>query len=161
MFVIWIGIHRTERCGRESFRRRHDEVLLEVACPVCRESARTTPLAQLQRPFEVAKFDAEPRECRKRVDDEPTAIAGVVVTLIGIQPRLGSAVDTDRVGNSLVLAPRMCLASLGAGRSVAECTPRERLLHHSASASALRPTVQPRWKTASCVAKSNAVPLGS
>jgi hypothetical protein len=38
----------------------------------------------------------------------------------------------------------MRLASLGAGRSVAERTPRERQLHHSASASVSRPAVQPR-----------------
>jgi hypothetical protein len=34
-------------------------------------------------------------------------------------------------------------------------------LYHSPSASASRPAVQPRWKTANCVDESNAVPLGS
>jgi len=59
-------------------------MLIEVVCPVRCESARATPLAQLQRTFEVvAEFDAEPRECRERVDDEPTAVAGDVIALVG------------------------------------------------------------------------------
>jgi len=53
------------------------------------------------------------------------------------------------------------LISLGPGFRVAERTADEGLLHHSSSASASRLAVQPRWKTASCVAESKVVPLGS
>lgn len=45
-----------------SLRRRCGEVLLKIACPVHREATRATPLAQLQRAFEMAEVDAEPRE---------------------------------------------------------------------------------------------------
>ena len=67
-------------------------------------------------------------------------------------------VHTARTGTGFGIADSY---SLGAGRRVAERTADEGLLHHSPSASASRPAVQPRWKTASCVVESNAVPLGS
>ncbi|AEN07540.1 hypothetical protein Halar_0280 (plasmid) [halophilic archaeon DL31] len=129
--------------------------------PRGREPARATPLAQLQQAFEVAEFDAESCERREGVDDEPTAVAGDVIALVGIRFRLDRAVDADGVGDPLVFASGMRLTYLGAGRGVAERTPYERLLHHLASASASRPAVQPRWKTASCVDESKAVALGS
>jgi len=96
----------------------------------------------------VAEFDAESCERREGVDDEPTAVAGDVIALVGIRFRLDRAVDADGVGDPLVFASGMRLTYLGAGRGVAERTPYERLLHHLASASASRPAVQPRWKTA-------------
>jgi len=133
---------------------------LEVARPVRREPTRATALAQLQRAFEMTELDTEARQRGEGVDDEPTAVAGVVIALVGIRFRLDRAVDADRLGGPLVFAPGVRLANLGAGRSVAERTPRERLLHYSPSASASRPAVQPRWKTASCVAESKVVPLG-
>jgi len=136
-------------------------MLIEVVCPVRCESARATPLAQLQRTFEVAEFDAEPRECRERVDDEPTAVAGDVIALVGSGSVWSARSRTDRVGDPLVLPSGVRLASLGARLGVAEGTANERLLHHSASSSASQAAVQPRWKTASCVDESNAVPLGS
>ena len=109
----------------------------------------------------MPQFHAEPRQRRERVDDEPAAVAGAVAALVGIRLHLDSAVHTDRVSDLLVLPPGVRVASLGAGRSVAESTANERLLHHSPSSSASRAAVQPRWKTASCVVESNAVPLGS
>jgi len=109
-------------------------------------------------PLEVG---ATRRRRREGVDDEPTAVAGVVIALVGIRFRLDRAVDADGVGDPLVFAPGVRLASLSPGRSVAERTADEGLLHHSPSASASRPAVQPRWKTASCVDESNAVTLGS
>ncbi|AAC82912.1 unknown (plasmid) [Halobacterium salinarum NRC-1] len=136
-------------------------MLREVTRPVRREPTRATASTQLQRAFQMPQFNAEPRQCRERVDDQPTAVTSVVIALVGIRLRLNRAVDADRVGDPVVLAPRMRLASLGAGRGVAERTANERLLHHSSPASASRPAVQPRWKTASCVDESNAAPLGS
>ncbi len=59
-----------------SLRRRSDEVLLEVARPVRRQATWATALAQLHRAFEMTEFDAEARQRRERVDDEPTAVAG-------------------------------------------------------------------------------------
>src|SRR6056297_4022123 len=109
----------------------------------------------------MTEFDAEARQRRERVDDEPTAVAGVVIASVGIRFRLDRAVDADGVSDSLIFSPGMRLANLGTGRSVAERTPHERLLHHSPSASASRPAIQPRWKTASCVDESKGVPLGS
>jgi hypothetical protein len=88
-----------------SLRRRRDEVLLEVARPVRREPARTTAGAQLQRAFEVPEFDPEPGEGYERVDDQPTAVTGDVVALVGIRLCLDGAVDADRVGDPLVLPP--------------------------------------------------------
>jgi len=62
----------------------------------------TTVLAQLQRAFEVPQFHAEARERREGVDDEPTAIAGVAIVLVGIRLHLDRAVDADRVGDPLI-----------------------------------------------------------
>ncbi|ELZ68843.1 hypothetical protein C457_10546 [Haloferax prahovense DSM 18310] len=135
-------------------------MLLEVARPVRRESARTTAGAQLQRAFQMPQFDPEPDECCERVDDQPTAVTGDVIALVEIRFRLNRAVDTDRVGDPLVLSTDMGLASLSTGRGIAERTADEGLLHHSPSLSASRPAIQPRWKTASCVVETNVVPLG-
>ena len=110
---------------------------------------------------EYTGSNAESRERRERVDDQLTAVTGDVIALVGIRLRLNRAVDTDWVGDPLVLPPGVGLASLGTGRRVAKRTADKGLLHHSPSASASRPAVQPRWKTASCVVESNAVPLGS
>jgi hypothetical protein len=60
----------------------------------------------------MAKFHAEPGKCREGVDDESTAIAGVVFTLVGILPCLDGTVDTDRVCHPVVFPPRMRLAHL-------------------------------------------------
>ena len=105
-------------------------MLLEVACPVGREPAWTTVLTQLQRAFEVPEFHPEPGERRKRVDDQPTAVTGDVIVLVGIRLRLNRTVDIDRVSDPLVLPPSVGLVSLGPGRSVAEPSASERLLHH-------------------------------
>jgi len=89
----------------------------------------------LTRPLEMAEFYAEPSKCREGVDYQSAPVAGVVISLVGIRSRLGSAADTDRVGDPIVLAPGVRLASLGARRGVAEGTANERLLHHSSSSS--------------------------
>ena len=91
----------------------------------------------------MAEFDTEPRECRDRVDDESTAIAGAVIALVRVRLHLDSAVDTDQMGYSLVFSPGMFLTGLGAGQGVAEGTASERLLHHSPSLSALWAAIQP------------------
>ena len=134
---------------------------IDLTRPVRRRTIGAAVRTELELPLEMAKFHAEPRERRKRVDDQPTAVTGDVTALVGIRLRLNRTVDADRVGDPLVLSPRVGLASLGTGRSVAERTADERLLYHSSSASALRPAVQPRWKTTNCVDESNAAPLGS
>ena len=59
-----------------SLRWRCDEMLLKVARPVRRWPARTTSLAKLQRPLEMAEFYTEARERCEGVDDEPTPVAG-------------------------------------------------------------------------------------
>jgi len=64
-------------------------MLLEVASPPGLHRA------QLQQAFEVAEFDAESCERREGVDDEPTAVAGDVIALVGIRFRLDRAVDAD------------------------------------------------------------------
>jgi len=81
----------------------------------------------------MTEFDAEARQRREGVDDEPTAVAGVVIAFVGIQFRLDRTVGTDGVSDPLVFAPGMRLATLGTGRGVTERTPCERLLHHSPS----------------------------
>jgi len=43
---------------------------------------------------------------REGVDDEPTAVAGVVIAFVGIQFRLDRTVDTDGVSDPLVFRPR-------------------------------------------------------
>jgi len=109
----------------------------------------------------MPQFDPESGERCERVDDQPTSIAGDVIALLGIRLRLNRTVDTDRMSDPLVLAPSVGLTSLGAGRRVAKRTASERLLHHSPSTLASRAAVHPRWKTASCIIESNALPLGS
>jgi len=47
----------------------------------------------------MAQFHAKPRERRERVDDDPTAVTGVVIALVGTRLRLGPAVDANRVAN--------------------------------------------------------------
>jgi hypothetical protein len=64
----------------------------------------------------MAEFDAEPGKCREGVDDQSAPVAGVVVALVGIRPRLGGAVDTDWVRHPFVFPPRMRLAHLCTGR---------------------------------------------
>ena len=109
----------------------------------------------------MAGFHEEARQRCQRVDNEPTAVTGVVIALVRIRLGLDGTVDTDGVDDPLVRPPGVDLASLATGRGIAERTPLERVLHHSASASGSRPAVQPRWKTASCAVESNAAPLGS
>jgi hypothetical protein len=92
-----------------------DVMLLNVAGPEGSWSAGNTTNTDLEWPLEVAEFDAEQRQRSEGVDDKATTVAGVVVTLVGVWSLLNGTVDADRAGNSLVLAPRMCLASLGAG----------------------------------------------
>ena len=74
-----------------------DHMLLEVSRPVRRQATWTAAVAQLHRAFEMAKFDAESRQRGEGVDDEPTAVAGVVVTFVGVWLHLDRAVDADVV----------------------------------------------------------------
>ncbi len=53
----------------------------------------------------MAEFDAESREGCKRVDDEPTAVAGVVISLIRTWSYLDSTIDTDQATDLLVFPP--------------------------------------------------------
>jgi hypothetical protein len=57
----------------------------------------------------VAEVDTEACEFRQGVDDEPTAVAGVVIALVGILVS-ESAVDPDRVSDPFVLSPSVGLA---------------------------------------------------
>ncbi len=120
MFVTVDGCFRAQKYGRGSLCRRRNEMLLEIARPVRRKSARTTAGAQLQRAFQMPEFHPEPGESCERVDDQPTAVTGDVIALVGVRIRLNRAVDTDRVGDSLVLSPGVGRASLGIEWRVAE-----------------------------------------
>lgn len=60
-----------------------DEVWFEITRPVRRGPAGTTSRAKLQRAFEVAEFHAEASECCEGIDNESTAVAGVVIALFG------------------------------------------------------------------------------
>jgi hypothetical protein len=52
----------------------------------------------------MAEFDAKPHQRRERVDDDSTAVAGVMIAFLGIQLDLNGAVDADRVPDALILA---------------------------------------------------------
>jgi hypothetical protein len=46
----------------------------------------------------MAEFDAEPSERCEGIDDEPTAVAGVVVTLVGIRRLFDPTVNANPSG---------------------------------------------------------------
>jgi hypothetical protein len=106
-----------------------DDMVLKGACPVRGFPARATAGAEMERAFEVAEFNPEASERRKGVNDEPTAIASVVVGLDGVRARLNRTVDTDRMRHSLRLPPGMGLAELRPRWRLAKRTPGKRLLH--------------------------------
>lgn len=54
-------------------------MLIHVSCPVRGFPARATASAEMELAFEVAEFDPETSEGRKDVDDNPTAIASMMV----------------------------------------------------------------------------------
>ena len=94
----------------------------EVARPVGGWSTGTTAGAELERALEVAKFDPKPRERRDRVHDESAAVAGMVISFVGIGTGLDCAIYADRVGDPLILSPGMGLAHASPGLRVAEGT---------------------------------------
>jgi len=92
----------------------------------------------------MTEFDAESREGCKCVDDEPTAVAGVVIALIRIWPYLDGTVDADQVTDPLIFPPSVCSASFRSGWRLTERTPRECLLcHDSSPVTSSRAAVQP------------------
>ncbi|AAG20995.1 Vng6378h (plasmid) [Halobacterium salinarum NRC-1] len=97
-------------------------MLLEITRPVRREPTQATGGAQLQRAFQMPEFHPQPRERCERVDNQPTAVTGDVIALVGIRLRLDRTVDTDRMADPFVLSLGMGLASLGTGRGVEEST---------------------------------------
>ena len=90
-------------------------MLIESVRTVRRGPAGTTSRAKLQRPLEVAEFYAEPGECLEGVDNESTAVAGVVIALLGIRPLLDGTVDTDRVYYPFLFCPGMSHTCFRAG----------------------------------------------
>lgn len=70
-------------------------VFIEVLRPVRRRSTGVTAGTELHWAFERSEFDAESCEGCKRVDDDSTPIASVVITVVGIGARLDHAVDVD------------------------------------------------------------------
>jgi hypothetical protein len=98
----------------------------------------------------MPEIHTKSRERSERVDDEATAITGVVISVVGVGPDLDGAVDTDRMRNSLIFPPGEGGATLRPGKRIAERTSRKCLLHYDVSSSASRPAVHPRWKTATC-----------
>ncbi|QLG29821.1 hypothetical protein HUG10_19610 (plasmid) [Halorarum halophilum] len=91
----------------------------------------------------MAEFDAESSERCERVDDEATAITGVVISVVGVAPGLDGAVDADRMRNPLVFASGEGFAMLQPGKRIAERTSRKGLLHYDVSSLASRPAVHP------------------
>jgi len=69
----------------------------EVARPVRRWPIKTAAHTELKRTLKTAEFHTEARECCEGVDDEPTAVADVVIALLGIRPFLKRTVGTDWV----------------------------------------------------------------
>ena len=55
----------------------------------------------------MAEFDAEPSERCESIDDEPTAVAGVVIALVGIRLCLDRAVHANGVGDPLLFFPHV------------------------------------------------------
>jgi len=82
-----------------SFRRRRHQGPFEVTRPVRCRPTRTTPRTDLEWAVEMAQFHAKPREHRERVNEEPTAVTGVVIALVGTRVRLDPAVDANRVAD--------------------------------------------------------------
>jgi len=138
-----------------------DEMWLEVLRPIRRRTIRSTPRAEADCPFEIAELHSERGTGRKGVDNQSTAIARVSVAVLGISGCLSRTRRADRVCDDLVGSPSAGVAQFRAGARIAERTAGERLLHYASSSPAPRAAAQPRWKTASCVIESNAVPLGS
>jgi len=68
----------------------------------------------------MGEFDAESREGYKRVDDEPTTVASMVVTIIRIRRLLRRTVDADLVTDALVFSPSICSASFRSGWRLTE-----------------------------------------
>ncbi len=52
----------------------------------------------------MSEFDPKPCECGERVDNQSTPIAGMVITLVGIEMLLDGTVDADWMGDALVLS---------------------------------------------------------
>lgn len=75
-----------------------DEMSLEIARQVRRWPTGTAPHTQLERSFEGAEFHSKPCECRERVHDQPTPIAGIPIAPVRIRSILDRTVDTDRLG---------------------------------------------------------------
>ena len=50
----------------------------------------------------MAQFHPKARERSEGVDDEATAVTGVVVTRLGIRPHLNRTVDADWVADPLI-----------------------------------------------------------
>ena len=135
-------------------------MVAEIACPVRRETTGAAPLTEPKRALQVAEFDAKACECRAGVDNEATAVAGSVPTLVGISDLLKRTVDADGRRHEIVLSPRPGFAESYVRWRLAEPTAGECLLHR-VYASSSQAAVHPRWKTASWVIESNASPLGS
>lgn len=70
----------------------------------------------------MAEFHAEARECCERVDDEPTAVTGVVIEGVGIRSLLNCTVNADRMRNEVVFPPRTGFAQFRTGECIAERT---------------------------------------
>jgi len=71
----------------------------------------------------MAQFHPKARECSEGVDDEATAVTGVVVTRLGIRRLLNRTVDANRVADPLLFPPRVGGSSLRAGGGFAKGTP--------------------------------------
>ena len=103
-------------------------MFFEVTRPVRGGPTGATASTQLERALEMAEFYAEPGKCRERVDDEPTAVAGVAIALLG-SDRSWTAQSTQSglsgclfalVTRALLAGAFVAVSLLAGGRPVAE-----------------------------------------
>lgn len=105
-------------------------MLVERSRPVRRGPVGTAPLAQAYRPLQSPDSDANVGERRPCVNDDATAVAGVVSGVVGIGFGLQRAVPADIERQPLVDAPRERGPRDRRRAGITECTAAESSLGH-------------------------------
>lgn len=91
----------------------------------------------------MAEFHAEASDRCEGIDDEATAVTGMVIPSAGVGLLLDGALDADRAREPLVCPPGIGLASLRPRGRITERTTGERLLDHSAPLPASGAAIHP------------------
>jgi hypothetical protein len=102
-------------------------MFFEVTRPVRGGPTGATASTQLERPLEMAEFDAEPGKCREGVDDQSAPVAGVAIALLGSDRSWTAQSTQSGLPGRLALVTRALLARtlvavplFAGGRPVAE-----------------------------------------